>query len=1182
MNKVPFLMLAIFSLIVSSCQKKSETLFTQLDPDDTGITFSNRILESDSLNILTEEYIYNGGGVAIGDFNGDGLDDVYFTGNMVQNKLYLNQGNFKFKDITATAGVTGNGKWSSGVAVVDINQDGRLDMYVCATIKKDPADRANMLFVNQGNNANGEPVFKNLAPQYGIADTGYSTNAAFFDYDHDGDLDLYVLTNVQNESIPTVYRPKVNDGTSPNNDRLYRNNGNGTFTNVSKAAGIIYEGYGLGLAISDINLDGWPDIYVTNDYLSDDLLYINNHDGTFTNRKNEYIKHTSFSAMGNSVADINNDGLVDILAVDMLPENNKRKKLLMKDNNYAVYFYNKQYNYDFQYVRNTLQLNNGPRPNGEPSFSEIGQLSGIYQTDWSWTPLMADFDNDGYRDIIITNGFPKDVTDRDFSIYRSGPVSQVANLQAIVDSIPVIKIPNYAYHNNGNLTFADKTKDWGLGTPSFSNGAAYADLDNDGDLDLIVNNINDSAFVYQNQLYASKKNTGNNHFLRLKFEGEKPNWQGVDAKVSLFYDQGKKQYYENTAYRGFLSSVENKAHFGLGNATHIDSLKVIWPDGKMQLLRNVKINQVLTLKQSQARSAANKPAIDVSKPLVFQETAAQHSIQYQHQEDDKIDFNIQKTLPHKFTQSGPGIAVGDINGDNLDDFYVGGSAGKNGTFFLQQPTGKFKASTTNYTTPKPEEDMGMLFLDVDNDSDLDLYVASGSYEFQEDSPKLQDRLYKNNGKGQFTLDTQALPALRTIKSCVKAADFDRDGDLDLFIGGRVIPGKYPLAPPSYILRNEGGKFIDVTQQVCPALTQLGMISDALWSDFDNDGQVDLVIAGEWMPVTFLKNNKGKLQNVTGTTGVQNQTGWWNSLAAGDFDNDGDIDYVAGNLGLNSNYCAKPNQPLQVIAKDFDKNGSIDAVLSCYLKSEDGQMRPYPMHTRDDLNAQLPRTRSIFARYGNYAMATIDDVIPAKEREGATILQATHFASSYLENLGQGKFKMHELPQAVQFAPVYGLVADDVNQDGNLDLLLVGNDYSTEVFTGNYDALIGLYLQGNGTGKFTPLPASESGFFVNGDAKGMAQLYTGKGEKLTLVTQNQDSLKVWQTSASLHQREEKIINLQPMDAIAEITYTNGRKQRVEFYYGHTYLSQSARKLVWQPGMATVEIKDFSGRSRKLTF
>ncbi|RDC61785.1 VCBS repeat-containing protein [Adhaeribacter pallidiroseus] len=1182
MNKVSILLFAAFCCFISSCQKKTETLFTQLTPNDTGITFANRIFESDSLNILTEEYIYNGGGVATGDFNKDGLDDLYFTGNMVPNKLYLNLGNFKFKDVTQSAGVTGNGKWSSGVAVVDINQDGKLDMYVCATIKKDSADRANMLFINQGNNSQGEPVFKELARAYGIADTGYSTHAAFFDYDRDGDLDLYVLTNVQNASIPTVYRTKVNDGTSPNNDRLYRNNGDNTFTNVSKTAGIVYEGYGLGLAISDINLDGWPDIYVTNDYLSDDLLYINNQDGTFTNRKNQYIKHTSFSAMGNSVADINNDGLVDILAVDMLPENNRRKKLLMKDNNYAIYFNNKQYQYDFQYVRNTLQLNNGLTPSGEPSFSEIGQLSGVYQTDWSWTPLVADFDNDGYRDIFITNGFPKDITDRDFSIYRSGPASQVANLQALVDSIPVVKIPNYAYHNNGNLTFADKTKDWGFSTPSFSNGAAYADLDNDGDLDLVMNNINDSAFVYQNQLYSSKKSTPKNHFLRLVFQGEQPNVQGVDARVSLFYSHGKKQFYEHSVYRGFLSSVENKAHFGVGTATTIDSLKVIWPNGATQLLRNIATNQVLTIKQKEAKPALNNQAGTSKQPAIFQETAVQHGITYRHAEDDKIDFNIQKTLPHKFTQAGPGIAVGDINNDKLDDFYVGGSAGKPGTFFLQQASGQFKASTTNYTSPKPEEDMGMLFLDVDNDRDLDLYVASGSYEFPEDAPQFQDRLYRNNGKGQFTQDAQALPALRTSKSCVKAADFDQDGDLDLFVGGRVMSGKYPMAPPSYILRNEKGRFTDVTAQVCPSLNKLGMITDALWSDFDKDGQVDLVIAGEWMPITFLKNNKGQLQNITATTGVQNKTGWWNSLTAGDFDNDGDIDYAAGNLGLNSNYCAKPDQPLQVIAKDFDKNGSLDAVLSCYLKSEDGQMRPYPMHTRDDLNAQMPRTRSIFARYSNYAMATIDEVIPVKEREGALILQANHMASSYLENLGQGKFKMHLLPQVAQFAPVYGMVADDVNQDGNLDLLVVGNDYSTEVFTGNYDALIGLYLQGNGKGKFTPVPVSRSGFFVNGDAKGLAQLYTKDGQKLTLVTQNQDSLKVWQTTPLSKQPVNKVITLQPMDASAEITYQNGKKQHLEFYYGHTYLSQSSRKLAWQPGMASIIIKDFSGRSRQLDF
>lgn len=1101
---------------------------------------------------------------------------------MVPNKLYLNLGNFKFKDVTEAAQVTGNGKWSSGVALVDINQDGRLDMYVCATIKKDSASRANMLFVNQGNNGQGEPVFKESAREYGIADTGYSTNAAFLDYDRDGDLDLYVLTNVQNASIPTVYRTKVNDGTSPNNDRLYRNNGNNTFTNVTKAAGIVFEGYGLGVAISDVNLDGWPDIYVTNDYLSDDLLYINNQDGTFTNRKNEYIKHTSFSAMGNSVADINNDGLVDILAVDMLPENNKRKKLLMKDNNYANYFNNKQYHYDFQYVRNTLQLHNGLTPTGQPSFSEVGQLSGIYQTDWSWTPLVADFDNDGFRDIIITNGFPKDITDRDFSIYRSGPASQVANNIALTDSIPVVKIPNYAYHNNGNLTFADKTKDWGLSTPSFSNGAAYADLDNDGDLDLVINNINDSAFVYQNQLYSTKKPTQNNHFIRLLFQGEQPNLQGVDARVSIFYNQGQKQFYEHSVYRGFLSSVENKAHFGVGTASVIDSLKIVWPNGATQLLRNIKTDQVLTLKQNEAKKALVKQDENSKQEAIFQEVAAPFGIKYRHQEDDKIDFNIQKTLPHKFTQAGPGIAVGDINNDKLDDFYVGGSAGKPGTFFLQQTNGQFKASTTHYNTPKPAEDMGVLFLDVDNDGDLDLYVASGSYEFPENAPQFQDRLYRNNGQGQFTQDTQALPNLRTSKSCVKAADFDQDGDLDLFVGSRVISGKYPLAPPSYILRNEKGRFKDVTAQVCPQLSKLGMVTDALWSDFDNDGQVDLVIAGEWMPVTFFKNNTGKLQNVTATSGIQNHTGWWNSLSAGDFDNDGDIDYVAGNLGLNSNYCAKPNQPLQVIAKDFDKNGSIDAVLSCYLKSEDGQMRPYPMHTRDDLNAQLPRTRSIFARYGQYAMATIDEVITAKEREGALVMQATHFASSYLENVGQGKFKMQELPQVAQFAPVYGMVADDINHDGNLDLLLVGNDYSTEVFTGNYDALIGLYLQGNGKGKFTPVPVSKSGFFVNGDAKGLAQLYTKNGQKLTLVTQNQDSLKVWQTAPNLNRTTNKVINLQPLDAVAEITYQNGKKQRMEFYYGHTYLSQSARKFAWQPNITSITIKDFSGHSRQLEF
>ncbi|WP_161888916.1 VCBS repeat-containing protein [Pontibacter russatus] len=1178
-NTLLFL-LAFFALALPACRQQEARLFERMPSGETGITFSNRITESDTLNVLKSEYVYNGGGVGIGDFNNDGLPDIYFTGNMVSNRLYLNRGDFAFDDVTEKAGVTGEGKWCSGVALVDINNDGWLDIYVGATMKKDSLSRANLLYINNGPGKDGVPTFTESAAIYGIADTGYTTNAAFFDYDNDGDLDLYVVISVINAGVPKTYRKKLTDGSALNTDRLYRNNGDGTFANVSQEAGILIEGFGLGVAVNDINLDGWPDIYVTNDYLSNDLLYINNQDGTFTNKIADYIKHTSHSSMGNSVADINNDGLVDILALDMLPEDNKRQKMMLMANNYATYLNNDAYGYEHQYVRNTLQLNQGMTPAGHPVFSEVGQLAGLHQTDWSWTPLVADFDNDGLRDVIITNGFPKDITDQDFGVYRNGPVGRVGGYEYMADSIPVVKVSNYAFKNNGALSFSDETQSWGLDIPSFSNGAAYADLDNDGDLDLVVNNINDSALVYRNTLYMAETGPGKEHFLRLKFKGTPPNGAGLGATATLYYGGGKTQFHENSIYKGYLSTVENVAHFGLGDADKVDSVRVVWPNGKCQLLRNIKADQVLTLDQKNATQQHVFPAQGGGQPqqALFREVSKALGIAYKSQEDDAVDFNWQRTLPHKLSQYGPGIAAADINGDSLDDFYIGGAAGKAGGLFLQQPDGTFRMASGNMPGGKTGEDMGVLFFDADNDGDPDLYAASGSYEFEAGSEALQDRLYINDGKGNFRVDAAALPALTASKSCVRAADYDKDGDLDLLVAGRVVPGKYPLAPESYILRNDGGRFADVTASVSPGLKNLGMITDALWSDFNGDGNVDLVVAGEWLPVTFLQNKGGRFADVTAATGLSSYTGWWNSLSAGDFDSDGDIDYVAGNLGLNTNYVASVNQPLRIFAKDFDSNGSIDPVLSCYLKAEDGTMKSFPMHTRDDLNAQMPRTRSIFRRYADYARATIDEVIPQAERQGALIRQATHFESSYIENLGQGKFKLKALPVAAQIAPIYGMQPDDMDGDGNLDLLLVGNDYGTEVFTGRYDAFAGLFLKGNGRGGFQPVALANSGFFVDGDAKAVAQLFGTDGRQLTLVTQNSDSLRVFAPVGKAQDHTE-ILTLQPLDCKVTITYKNGKQQVKELYYGHTYLSQSSRKLALASNMASVLIQDFSGRTRQ---
>ena len=1177
-------------LVLFSCKK--QTHFELIPSSHSGITFNNEITESDSVNPLDVVNIYNGGGVGIGDFNNDGLQDIYFTGNMVSSRLYVNKGDFKFEDITESAGVSGNGKWSRGVSVIDINNDGLLDIYVCNTVNTDSVKRQNLLYVNAGKDKNGNPHFKDMAKEYGLQAGTYSTMASFFDYDNDGDLDVYLTVNNASSS----YNPNVFGAADSRNPhiitgKLYRNDWDSTlkhpvYRDVSMQARVTISGFGHSATTVDFNNDGWKDIYVSNDFISNNTLYINNHDGTFTDRSKDYFKHTSFNSMGQDVVDINNDGLADVVELDMNPQDNYRKKMMLGPNNYQTFQNFDLYGNQYQYIRNTLQLNQGNRlgQNGEigdPIYSEIGFLSGMAQTDWSWTPLITDFDNDGYRDLIVTNGFPKDVSDRDFMTYRRQAYG-VASKQTVIGQIPEIKLHNYAYKNNGDLTFKDVTDTWGLEKPTFSNGAVYADLDNDGAMDMVVNNVNDEALVYRNTSRDDQKNLNNVHYLQLSFKGDKGNINGLGALVNIYYDHGKQQSYENTPYRGYISTVQNIAHFGLGKIETVDSVLIKWPNGKKQKLSAVKANQKIKVDISNAveNYVINQPKLAVN--ALFKEVTDSLGLGFRSRDPEFVDFNIQKLLPHKLSEYTPALVSGDLNHDGLDDLIMGGNSYNQAQVFFQLPNGKFERRDL---ITKPDnlhltfKDAGMLLFDANGDGNIDLYAASGGYEAVKDSPEYQDRLYLNDGKGNFTLDQAALPKNLTSKLCVRSIDYNKDGKLDIFVSGRVDPWSYPKPVSSFILRNDSQdgkvKFTDVSNEVAPALKNIGMVCDALFTDFNNDNWPDLILAGEFMPITFLQNNKGKFINTTAATGIANRTGFWNTIVAGDFRHSGKTDYIVGNVGLNTFYKATEKYPVFMTGKDFEGNGSFAAVPSLFLPDQNGEMKEFPAFGRDDMIKQLISTRKKYTNFKSYATATMDDLFTPEQREGSIRLSANTSASCYIRNEGNGKFTLIPLPMQAQISVLNGMEAEDFDGDGNLDVVINGNDFGTEVSTGRYDALNGLFLKGDGKGGFKPLSILESGIYLPGNGKALVKFLGATGSINLAASENKGPLKVFKL-------QKKINNLgvMPFDLSATILYKNGQLSKQEFYYGSSFLSQSSRFLNITKQIKSITVTDNLGKKRQV--
>ena len=1059
-------------------QQPKPTFFKSIPAAETGVVFSNVLKETPQLNIISYEYFYNGGGVGLGDFNNDGLIDIYLSGNMTFGKLFLNRGNWKFEDITAKAGVQGKKGWKTGVSIADVNGDGWLDIYICYSGPLEPEQRTNELFIN-----NGDLTFTEKAAKMGVADSGYSTQAVFFDYDRDNDLDLFVI-NHNNKNLRNFDAAFVKKMVDPDaGDRLYRND-NDKFTDVTLSAGIISNplGYGLGVAVSDINNDGWPDLYVTNDYVEEDYLYINNHDGTFSEKLKDEFGHISNFSMGCDIADINNDGWPDVFTLDMLPEDNRRQKLLYMPDNYELYNNQVQNGFHHQLMRNMLQLNNG---NG--TFSEIGQVSGVYCTDWSWASLLVDLNNDGYKDLFITNGYGRDMTNRDFvKFYANERLKFLRgersdNMFVMLQNIPITPIHDYLYLNNGatglptgqaGLQFTDASLTSGFENKTLSNGAAYADLDNDGDLDLVINHLNAPAEVYRNMLVENGE-AGN--WVKLNIKGTGKNSYGIGAKINIYTPKGTIKL-ENYPVHGYESSMQEALQTGLPSS-RIDSVVIEWPDGKMEKVSDIKVNSV--------NEISYQPNIKIPAGLLKRKTVFSPSVTefpYTHTESETNDFKSQPLMTNMISYCGPRMAKADINNDGLEDLFFCGTPDHPGKLFMQQANGSFIMS------PQPEfakdagcNDVDAIFFDADKDGDLDLYVVSGGYNFYPDDKNLQDRLYINSN-GKFEKSSKSLPTETLSGSCVRIADIDNDGDLDIFVGTRVVPGRYPESAKSLLLINDGkGNFTSAPASMSGVLDSLGMVTDAAWIDVDNDGVKDLVVCGEWMKLRLFLNKNGKFIDSSDHHFPDNLSGWWNRLQLADMDGDGDLDLIAGNWGLNSAIKVSESEPAVMFYNDFDNNGSVDPLICYYI-----QGKSYPMASRDEMTDQMVSLRQKFPTYDSYATATIEDVLSPEQLKSAKQLTANYFETTYFENVN-GVFEARKLPLQANFFPVYAICAGDFDRDGRQDILLAGNTDHARIKIGKIDAGYGVFLKGDGKGHFEYVPQLASGLSVNGSTRDIMKL-----------------------------------------------------------------------------------------------